>query len=164
MPKIISDRQDSSAMSVFQADALFREIALLTIRINRIQADYESRIAGLKAEAEQKTTPLKSSLERLDAILRRYILSNPGRFIKPRQHVTEYGKYGVRSVSSLEISDIETVKAAVRAQNIPALITIEHLDKKILEKAISEGKEIEGCAFRWKEIVCYTVSKALPEE
>lgn len=153
-----------SALSVEQADELFRRLALLTVRINQIKANHERQIAELKNSAEKESGPLEQEAEKLGAELNSYILSHPERFVKPRQHVTGYGKYGLRSVASLKILDEEQVKSAVRAANIPALLVIERLDKKMLEKALAEGKEIPGCEFQRGEIAGYTVFKAIPAD
>ena len=164
MPKALFDNRNYKAMTVEQADDLFREIALITVRINRVKANFEKKIADLKAAAKLTLGPDETELERLSQELRNYIQCNPERFIRPRQHLTDYGKYGVRTAVKLEIMDEERVKAEVRRQDIPALTLIEHLDRKALEKAISEGKTIAGCELRKGEIASYTVSKALLEE
>ena len=163
MPKPLSDNRQYRAMTVEQADQLFQQIALLTIELNRISAGYEAKIAELKAAAVRETEPREADLKMLEEELTGYILANPERFIKPRQHVTEYGKYGIRQVAALEITDEEAVKASVRLHNIPALTVIEKLDRKALEKAISEGIPLDGCEMRRGEIASYTVAKALPE-
>ena len=163
MIKPLSDNRKYSAMTVEQADLLFQKIALLTVDLNRIKAGYESKIADLKAAAERETVQQETELKELEAELTGYILANPERFIKPRQHVTDYGKYGLRQAAKLEITDEEAVKASVRLQNIPALLVIEKLDKKVLEKAISEGFKLDGCEMQRGEIASYTVAKALLE-
>ena len=160
---ILTSARNCRAMTVAQADELFRNIAMNTIRIKKINAEYENRIAAQKAAAERETKPLREELDHLVADLDQYIRFHPERFIKPRQHVTDYGKYGLRTVSSLEILDEEAVKASIRTENIPALIVIERLDKKALEKALSEGKAIQGCEFRTEETVSYTLIRALTE-
>ncbi|MBO4630596.1 MAG: host-nuclease inhibitor Gam family protein [Lentisphaeria bacterium] len=160
---ILSDDRDIRAMTVPQADELFRRIAMNTIRIKEINAGYERRIAVLKTAAEQEIDPLEKELERLSGELNQYIRCHPERFIKPRQHVTDYGKYGLRTVSKLEIMDEEVVKASIRKENIPALIVIERLDKKALEKALSEGKEIKGCEFHTGEMAGYTITRTLTD-
>ena len=160
----LTDNRSMRAMSVQEADALFREIALLTVKISKIEAGFEKRIADLKAAANFETGGMKADLRNKTALLTAYIQANPERFIKPRQHQTDYGKYGVRTVSNLEITDEEAVKLAVKALGIPALVVTEKLDKKALEKAISDGQTIDGCELRRGEIASYTVSKALLEE
>ena len=163
MPKPLSDNRNYRAMSVEQADLLFRNIALLTVKLNRVKADYEKRIIELKAAAELETRIQETELKTLEEELNGYIRANPERFIKPRQHVTEYGKYGVRQVAGVEITDEDAVKASIRLQNIPALVVIEKLDKKALEKALGEGRVIDGCEMRRGEIASYTVAKSLLE-
>ncbi len=163
MPKPLSDNRRYRAMTVDQADLLFQRIALLTVNLNRIKAVYEKKIAELKAAADRETLQPETELKILEEELTQYILANPERFIKPRQHVTEYGKYGLRQAAGLEITDEEAVKDSVRRQNIPALVVIEKLDKKALEKAISEGVKLDGCEMRRGEIASYTVARSLLE-
>ena len=163
MLKPLSDNRRYRAMTVDQADKLFQEIALLTVELNRIRAGYETKIAELKAAAERDTEQPETELKKLEQELTGYILANPERFIKPRQHVTDYGKYGLRQAVRLEITDEEAVKASVRLQNIPALLVIEKLDKKALEKAISDGIKLNGCEMQQGEIASYTIAKALLE-
>ena len=69
----------------------------------------------------------------------------------------------MRQVAGLEITDEEAVKASIRLHHIPALTVIEKLDRKALEKAISEGIALDGCEMRRGEIASYTVAKALLE-
>ena len=163
MLKPLSDNRKYRAMTVEQADLLFQKIALLTIELNHIKAGYETKIAELKAAAESETEQQEIELKKLEQELTGYILANPERFIKPRQHVTEYGKYGLRQAAKLEITDEEAVKASVRLLNIPALLIIEKLDKKVLEKAISDGIRLSGCKMQQGEIASYTVARALLE-
>lgn len=160
----LSDNRAMRAMTVQEADALFQEIALLTVKIEKTKANYEKKIAELKASAGRETEAPEAELRDKVAVLTAYINANPDRFIKPRQHQTDYGKYGVRSVSNLEITDEEAVKLAVKALGIPALVVTEKLDKKALEKAIGDGLSIPGCELRQGEIASYTVAKALMEE
>ena len=160
----LTDNRAMRAMTVADADALVREIALLTVKIAKIEAGYEKKIADLKAAANRETEGLEADLRGKVATLTGYIQANPERFIKPRQHATDYGKYGVRTVSNLEITDEEAVKLAVKALGIPALVVTERLDKKALEKAIGDGQSIDGCELRRGEIASYTVAKALLEE
>ena len=163
MSKPLADNRKYRAMSVEEADLMFRQIAMLTVKLNRIRAGYEKKIAEMKAAADRETEQPENELKKLEAELTGYILANPERFVKPRQHVTEYGKYGVRQTAGLEITDEEAVKAAVKLRNIPALLVIEKLDKRVLEKAISEGIKLDGCEMRRGEIASYTVAKALLE-
>ena len=89
MPKALFDNRNYKAMTVEQADALFREIALITVRINRVKANFEKKIADLKNAAELTLGPDETELERLSQELRNYIQCNPERFIRPRQHLTD---------------------------------------------------------------------------
>ena len=160
----LHDNRTYKAMTVADADALFQEIALLTVKIAKIEAGYEKKIADLKAAANRETEGLEADLHGLAEKLKEYMRNHTERFISPRQHKTDYGTYGFRNVTKLEITDEEAVKLAVKALGIPALVVTEKLDKKALEKAISDGQPVAGCELQRGEIASYTVSKALMEE
>ena len=163
-PVRLSDSRPLRVISVEQADELFANIAMLTVQINKVKAAYEKRIADLKAAYDEQTAGPKKLLEEAEKMLKDYILANPYRFIKPRQRQTEYGKYGLRTVANLEIINEEDVKAACAAQGIDAVIYIERLDKKALEKALADGAAIPGCEIRSGEVASYTVTKSLLED
>jgi len=163
-PVRLSDSRPLRVISVQQADELFKQIALLTVDINKCKANYEKKIAALKAAYDEQIAGPKKLLEEAEKMLKNYILANPDRFVKPRQRQTEYGKYGLRTVANLEIINEEDVKAACAAQGVDAVIYIERLDKKALEKALADGAAIPGCEIRSGEVASYTVSKALMED
>lgn len=163
-PVRLSDSRALRVISVEQADELFKHIAIQTVYINKVKAAYEKKIADLKAACDEQCKEPETLLQEAARMLKDYILANPERFVKPRQRVTEYGKYGLRTVSNLEITNEEDVKTACTAQGIDAVVYVEKLDKKALEKALADGAAIPGCEIRSGEIASYTVSKALTED
>ena len=163
-PTRLSDSRPLRVIPVEQADRLFQSVALATVTINKTKAAYEKRIAELKAKCEEELAGQVALLAEAESMLKDYIIAKPERFVKPRQRITEYGKYGLRTVSNVEITNAEDVKNACIAQGIDAVIYIEKLDKKALEKALLDGAAIPGCELRQGEIASYTVAKALMEE
>ncbi len=157
----LSDNRTAMAITVEQADELFREIAILTHKRDKIKADFEKRIANLKKQADDYLAAVEANITTAADTLCAYIDAHRERFVKPRQHVTEFGKYGLRTVANLEIQDREAALAAVKALKIPAVIVTEKLDNKALVKALSDGAEISGVEIRRGEIASYTVTKEL---
>lgn len=161
----LSDNRALRAMTVQQADALFQEIALLTVKIEKTKAQYEKRIAELKAAAGRETEAPEAELREKAALLKDYMKEHEERFIQPRQHKTEYGCYGFRNVSKLEITDEEAIIKYARDNGHDDLILLKvKLDERALKKAIGDGLLIPGCEMRRGEVASYTVAKALMEE
>lgn len=164
MSERIADDREIRTMTVQDADALHLSIALLTVRINKILAGYEKKIAELKANADADVASLRDVLKQDAGRLAQYILLHGERFVKPRQRKTDYGKYGLRTVSNVEILDEASALISCKAQQIPAVIVSERLDKKALEKALTDGLTIAGVELRTGEVASYTVDKSLMEE
>ena len=163
MPTTMLDTRPVVSLTPAQADELFRQIAMLTHKANKISADYEKKIGELKVKADNELAPIRSNISQLAKKLSDYISVHKERFNSPRQRKTEYGTYGLRSVANLELTDPDAALAAVKEQHIPALVVTEKLDKKAVAKALADGAVIPGAEMRRGEIASYTVSKDLEE-
>ena len=159
-----AEDRELRAMTVQDTDELHRRIALVTVRINKILAGYEKKIADLKADADADVASLREVLKQDAGKLTQCIRLHGERFVKPRMRKTDYGKYGLRTVSNVEILDEASALISCKAQQIPAVIASERLDKKALEKALTDGLTIAGVELRTGEIASYTVDKSLMEE
>ncbi len=157
----IHDSRHAKAMTVAEADALFQKIAETTIEATSVAAHYEKEIANIKAIAAQKQQQFDNLLAPMTTDLQNYVAAHPERFQSPRQRKTEFGKYGLRSVTKLYVDDEPSAIISVKAQAIPALVITEKLDKKALEKAISDGFTITGVEVRSGELVKYDVETKL---
>lgn len=161
MANIITDTRAALAMSVQEADQLFQRLAEATVIAMAVAAAYDQRLADIKAEAATAREQHLAIIKPLEARLRDYINAHPERFQKPRMRKTEFGQYGLRTVTNLEITDEMAAIMSVKAQALQALVITEKLDKKAIEKAISDGATISGAEIRTGEIVKYDVKKEL---
>ena len=157
----INDNRTALAMSSDDADRIFQEIAEMTIVATAAAAEFDKRLADIKAQAAEARSIYQKLLAPLETQLQDYISAHPERFIKPRMRKTEFGKYGLRTVTNLQITDEVAAVMSVKAQGIPAIVVTEKLDKKALEKAISDGVTITGAEIRSGEVVKYDVKKEL---
>ena len=157
----INDNRPALAMSSYDADRIFQEIAEITIAATAAAAEADKRLADIKAQAAEVRSDYQKLLAPLETKLQDYISAHPERFIKPRMRKTEFGQYGLRSVTNLEITDEIAAMISVKSQGIQAVIVTEKLDKKAIEKAISDGKTITGAEIRSGEVVKYDVKKEL---
>lgn len=158
----LADNRDALAMTEAEADALFQKIAEATIEQTAVAADYERQIAAIKAKAAADNAQFEAIKAPLETSLSAYISVHAAdRFKSPRQRTTEWGKYGLRSVTNLQVTDEIAALISVKAQGIPAVVTTEKLDKKVLAKAIADGKQITGVEIRTGELVRYDVAAPL---
>lgn len=161
MSKRLNDNRAALAMSVDEADALFQALAERTIEATAVAAEHEKQMAIIKAKAAEDREVFQNIIKPLENQLEDYINAHPQRFERPRMRKTEFGQYGLRRVTSLDVFDEDACKASVKAQQIPAIVVTERLDKKAIEKAISDGFDVTGAEIRSGEIMKYVVKKEL---
>jgi len=158
-----SDNREFQAATVAEADRKFEQLAMRDIRINAKKAAAEKKIAGIKAklaaDIETDQDEYNELLEWLDG----YILANKGRFVKPRQRKTEFGKYGLRTATKLKIQDSALVIQYAEGAKLPLFIVKKTVDKKEVEKHIAEGHTVPGAKMISGDIASFKVSKELLE-
>lgn len=164
MNNVLSDNRKYKAMTAAEADALLEKIVGHKIEEVKLAAAYEKKLAAIKSEFEDKAEPIRKLMGGLALELEAYILANPERFAKPRARKTLFGSYGLRTVSSLEITDEQAVIAAARMQTLPLFTEIIKVDKKAVEKAISEGYDVPGAEIQSGERAFYKESKELLDQ
>ena len=160
----IDDTREFDAMTVEEADSLFQAIAIKETEIKKHNAICDKKIAVLKLNLENTIAPLRNDIAELSKRLSEYVKLHKERFIKPRQRSTNFGKYGVRTVTELIITDEQAVIDFAKANNLPLYKTEIKLDKKAIEKLIVDGKEIPGAYRKVGDIISYNVAKVKEDE
>jgi len=164
MNNVLSDNRKYKAMTAAEADKLLETIVGHSIDGVKLASAYEKKMAALKAEFEEKAEPISKLIKANAAELEAYILANPERFLKPRARKTLFGSYGLRTVTNLEITDELAVIRLAREKALPLFTEVIKLDKKAVEKAISEGVKIPGAEIQTGERAFYKESKELIDQ
>ena len=159
----ISDNREFESASVEEADKKFKQLALLEIGIKLKKLMTDKKIAALKSKLVDDLEEVTEDYGKLKDWLNRYILANKGRFAKPRMRKTEFGKYGLRTATSLQISDEQKVIESSDKLGLALYETKKAIAKKAVERAIAEGKEIKGAKIISGDVVGFNVSKELLE-
>jgi len=157
----LQDNRESLSMTPEEADRLFQAIAEIAIHRTSIAATYDKELTAIKMQAEDEDKKYFETLKPLEESLSAYITSHKNLFGKPRMRVTEFGKYGLCNATKLKITDKDTALISCKAQNIPAIVLVEKLDKSAIKTAIIDGKTIAGAELQTGEIVKYNVKKEL---
>ena len=150
-------------MSIGEADKLFEEIAVKETEIKKENAICDRKIAKLKSDLETKTAQLKADVAVLSKRLSEYVKNHKDRFIKPRQRTTNFGKYGVRTVTELVITDEQTIIEFAKENNLPFFKVEYKVDKKAIEKALRKGSEAPGAYRKVGDIISYNVANVKDE-
>ena len=159
---IITDNRRIDGASVAEADELFAQLAQLEISIRKKQAAADKRIADIKAALEDDTAADRAALKILVDELSIYITSHKDRFVKPRKRKTPWGTYGLRTATKLEVLSEEALMAISDKFGLDLYKTSTAIDKKQVEKAISDGFDLNGAAAIISgDLATYDIDKAL---
>ncbi len=162
MNQVLIDNRKFKAVDADEADALFAEIAGIELQAAAIGADGDAEVQRLKDKYEKLLTDAKLGLEEKVEFLTQYIQANTDRFQKPRARKTPEGTYGLRTVSNLEIEDPKALLIYAKENNLTDLYEINvTLNKKAIQKAISEGMTIPGARIADGERAFYKINQEL---
>lgn len=165
MPTILNDNRAAAAMTVAEADELFSLIAIDEIDAARVAAQFEKRLAAIKADAEAVLGPIKARIGDRAKCLAAYIEAHKDdRFVKPRNRKTAFGTYGIRAVSNVEITDADELLAELKSKGLAACYEIkERILKAAVGKELEAGIELSGAELRSGVRAEYKVEKKLLE-
>lgn len=152
----------TAEMTLDDADQVLAEIFQCRLSILRIEADAEAKIAPFKEAAEDASKPLQAELERLTAALEGFVYSHASAFEKPRMRATQWGSYGMRASSSLQIrNEHELIAWAKRTGNADLVKTVESVVKPAITKRIKAGERIPGASIKTTDTPEYKLDTAV---
>jgi hypothetical protein len=162
MPTLLADTRTTT---LDDAKTIFANLAQAEISLAKLDAQYELKIAKLKAEHDANATTLRLVRDAHAHRLTTFILANPDKFVKPRAVATDFGRFGRRTVSNVEILDpAEVVTWAVLTQSLDTIKTTQSPIKPAIAKRLRAGETIPGCRMVDGEEAFYAVDKALTSE
>lgn len=161
----LTDNRKERGMSVEEADQLFQEIAEIKLELVAIAADGDRELAEVAAKYKRMGEERLKEYEDKYARLERYITANPERFQKPRARKTEFGQYGKRDVSNLEIKNPEELLEYLKLHLLKEFYKVtETLNRKAVEKYVREGKSLPGAKIAEGERIRIDVAQELMEK
>lgn len=165
MPTKLSDLREHQAMTIEDADSLMKILAQSRCAIELAKAAFEVAATNAKAAFNIRIAAPSAQLTLAEKNLTAYIEANRDRFQKPRQRKTEFGAYGLRTATKVEVKDEEAVLAHVMENGYPDCFTTVHkLDLGAIQKRLAAGEKIPGAALAKGDIASYTVAKSLIEK
>lgn len=152
-------------LSLDDAGILMREIALIEKRLAVSGARLEKKVADAKAIHNAETEGRRLALDKLRERLAAFITANPGLFQDPRTVKTEFGAFGLRTVTEVGIVDQERALQAVRTAGYDdCFATLQSLILPAVRKRLEAGENIPGVLLRSGDVVVCKVSKTLIDE
>lgn len=153
---------DTREMTLDDARACFADLAQAEIQITKQTAAAEARIARLKAEFDAQVVTQRGVRDALAGRLRDFILAHPDQFRKPRAIATDFGRFGRRSVSNVQVSDFDALRQWARDNaHLDCLLVIERPVKPAIAVRLRDGQTVPGCAIVEGEEAFYNVDREL---
>ena len=160
MPTKLADtrtlRTDDDARQQFAA------VARAEIEIEKVRAAEEARIAAVKAEAAAQLAPLAAERDRLAAPLTAYICVHADRFVRPRAVKTDFGRFGLRTVSNVEIGNRDLVEQWALSHGYDDCVIItRRLSVPALRKRLNQGDSVPTTEIVTGDEAFYSVDREL---
>lgn len=156
---------DSRTVARLNPDALMEEIADREIAIAKANARYEAKVKAVKDEYEAAVAADRAALETAKNQLGAWIEANRGEFKRPRARTNAYGKYGLRTVSNLKITDQTALLQAVETRGLDDCFKITcDVVKPAIKKRLAEGDALPGAELETGERAFCEVAKALLDQ
>jgi phage host-nuclease inhibitor protein Gam len=149
-------------MTMDDAKANMQAIALATVRVKVHQAKAEKRLAEIKAATLEKVTEDLALIDTLKEALGAYIGAHKDEFQKPRTVKTEFGEFGLRTVTELLMKDKEAVlQALMEAGYQDCVETVHSPVKDAIRKRLEAGEVIPGAVINSGDTVVCRVNSDL---
>lgn len=146
------------------AKTIMQEIAKLTCELAHQEARVEKRIMAIKDDLAERTSIAREQLASLQESLGEFILANKDLFQKPRKVKSEFGEFGLQTVTELVVSDEDELLTFLMDRGYHDCMKVT---RTIIKKQVAERMEVEtfpGCALKTGDTAVCKVAKALVDE
>jgi len=153
---------DTRTLTLDDARAAFADLAQARLRMERRAAAAECRIATIKAGLAAGNAEDDAALQAAEARLTAFILAHPEQFRKPRQVRTEFGRFGLRDATRLEVTDEDRlIEALMEAGYDDCMEVRRRVVKDKVRERIAGGERLPGVRVETGDLVTYTIDRAL---
>jgi len=151
--------------SVADAIRVHADLAQVEIRMAVAAARTEKAVAELKAKHMERIQSDSARAGELREVLAGWIMANKPVFAAKRKIVTDFGSFGLQSVSELQIADEPALVEHLLEQGYEDCLKVVRTPIKPAIKArIEAGETMPGCHIRDGDTAVYKVSKTIIED
>lgn len=151
--------------SLDEAKQSMAAIARLECEIAQSAALAEKQIVAAKGHHAARVVQKEEIRHEHELALTGFILANKTLFKKPRKITTEFGSFGLQTVTDLVVTNEETaVQACLERGYEDCLKIVRTILKKAAQVRLDAGESIPGLQIRTGDTAVYKVAKALLDE
>lgn len=148
--------------SLDDAIQVHTRIAMAQIRVAVARARAEKAVADLKARLAESTLGDSSEIATMGEQLAAWILANKPLFEKRRKVQTDFGSFGLQTVSDLLIADEPALIEHILEQGYDDCLKVARTPVKAAIRArIEAGEQMPGCAVRSGDTAVYAVTRSI---
>ena len=156
---------DTRTTNRLDPDSLMEQIAQAEILIAKANARFEARVKTLKDKYEQEVADQRAALTAAQRRLADWITTNRDQFQRPRSRSNAYGRYGLRAVTSLRITDADELLHELASRGCEdAIKRVVEPIKSAVTKRIKEGQLFHSAHLEEGERTFVDVHKAIIEQ
>lgn len=152
-----------SIQNMEQAEAEFATLAKAKIECAKIDATAEAHIASIKATADCEKEYHQAVIAKAERDLAAFIEANPDQFSKPRKHKTDWGTFGLHTVTNVNVYDKDAtiLHCECNEARRDCLRTTITVLTTPIGQLLKEGHDIPGCELITGDTAICTVKKEL---
>lgn len=152
----------TAVASLDQARVVFRDYVLAEKRLAAADALLERQIADRKAAHQQRCATDRAAADALQAALASFITANRSLFETPRTVKTDFGEFGLRTVTDVIVSDEAALFDELLERGYDeCYTTVRKPLKPALRDRLAAGEVLAGCALRTGDTVICKPARAL---
>ncbi|MDD4817097.1 MAG: host-nuclease inhibitor Gam family protein [Victivallaceae bacterium] len=156
---------DRSPMTVEQADALLRDLALAAASLAKRAAAADDAIARIKAKFDADAAADKAAVATAEARLTAYIEANRDRFAKVKTRKTIFGGYGLRSATRVKVTDALAAYRFACDRGIDDLCCVSYkVSNRAVAREVKAGRAVPGCEVVSGEVAGYKLNLDVAEQ
>ena len=156
---------DPRKVSRDDACAIFEGLARAQIKLWKLQAAFDDRVAALKSALKENSAQYSEALGTAAAELSDAILGHREWFDKARKIKTPFGAFGLETESNVEIDDEEALVQVLMARGYDNCLKITRsVLKTPLRARLDAGETFPGCRILTGDVAKYRVDRSLADE
>jgi hypothetical protein len=149
-------------MTLDNAKEVFADLAQAKLRMVKRAAAAEVKLARIKEELGEANRADEAAVAEAEALLTGYIQGHRDQFRKPRQVKTEFGRFGLRDATRLQVDDEDALVEALMDLGYDDCMQVRRsIVKDAVVARIQGGEMLPGARVLDGDLVTYTVDKAL---
>lgn len=152
---------DQPALRTWEdVDNTLREIGLIDIDIEAMEAEFNRKVTDLKEQLARKAKPLQDRKELLSLRIKEFVEARRPELEPKKSRELNFGQVGFRQSTSIVLRNVKAIIAALKAKGMTDCIVVkEEVSKEALKKYDDQVLESVGAKRKVEDVFWFEVKR-----